>query len=421
MAKKKSSKTNKSSKATYDFDESDIGAFKVIRKFLPLLNDLHSHADCPNRKLHYDEYICLLLLYFFNPVLTSLRGIQHAAKFKKIQKKLGIKKTSLGSLSEASHVFDPELLVPIIEDLGMQAESLKFDHRLEELDLTPVAVDGTLLKALPKMLWALWLDPERRGAKIHLEFDILRGLPLRAEVTHANASEVENLKNALQPGKLYVMDAGYRTYKFLNHITCIGSSFLVRLQDNAVYNIIKENELTDEDRAAGIEFDKVVWLGSKGKQECFDKPVRIIQIHCCDDRAKLLGHKRKLRVSSKKTFRTNNPEYTLLLATDLMNLSAEQIGLYFKYRWHIELFFRWFKCILGCTHLLSHSKNGIQIQVYCALIASLLIRIWTGRKPTKRTFETICLYISGWVTSEELEEHISTLQQDKKSQTSKSK
>ena len=104
-----------------------------------------------------------------------------------------------------------------------------------------------------------------------------------------------------------------------------------------------------------------------------------------------------------------------------MDLPAEQIGLYYRYRWHIELFFRWFKCILGCTHLLSHSKNGIQIQVYCALIASLLIRIWTGRKPTKRTFETICLYLSGWVTSEELEEHISTLQLNKKSQTAKSK
>jgi len=114
-------------------------------------------------------------------------------------------------------------------------------------------------------------------------------------------------------------------------------------------------------------------------------------------------------------FRTNSPEYTLLLVTAIMDLSAEMIGLLYRYRWHIELFFRWFKCILGCSHLLANSKNGITIQVYCAVIASLLIRLWTGRKPTKKTFEVICLYLAGWVDPEELSEHILSLQQDESS------
>lgn len=78
---------------------------------------------------------------------------------------------------------------------------------------------------------------------------------------------------------------------------------------------------------------------------------------------------------------------------------------------------RWFKCILGCQHLLALSQNGITIQVYCALIASLLIRLWTGRKPTKRTFEMICLYFQGWASLEELIEHIEGLKsQDQKQQ-----
>jgi len=72
------------------------------------------------------------------------------------------------------------------------------------------------------------------------------------------------------------------------------------------------------------------------------------------------------------------PEHALLLATDRMDLSAELIGLIYRYRWQIELFFRWLKCILGCQHLLALSQNGITIQVYCALIASLLIRLWTA-------------------------------------------
>ena len=197
----------------------------------------------------------------------------------------------------------------------------------------------------------------------------------------------------------------------------------MRLRDNASYETIEERTLSEADRKVGIEFDRVVWLGSKQKRNNFSKPMRIIQLHYYDVRA-LLGHKRKSRVSSKKTFRTRSAEQTLLIATDRMDLSAELIGLIYRYRWQIELFFRWFKCILGCQHLLALSQtrphengDGITIQVYCALIASLLIRLWTGRKPTKRSFEVICLYFQGWASLEELIGHIEGLKsQDQKQQ-----
>ena len=78
----------------------------------------------------------------------------------------------------------------------------------------------------------------------------------------------------------------------------------------------------------------------------------------------------------------------------------------------VELFFRWFKCILGCTHLVALSKNGLTIQIYCALIASMLITLWTGRKPTKRTFEMIALNFMGWATDEELARHIEQLKEN---------
>jgi IS4 transposase len=94
-----------------------------------------------------------------------------------------------------------------------------------------------------------------------------------------------------------------------------------------------------------------------------------------------------------------------------MDLSAEIIALIYRYRWQIELFFRWFKCILGCRHLLSLSENGVSIQVYCALIASMLITLWTGRKPTKRTFEMLCYHFMGWADDEELFDHIEKLKQ----------
>ena len=58
---------------------------------------------------------------------------------------------------------------------------------------------------------------------------------------------------------------------------------------------------------------------------------------------------------------------------------------------------------------LSHSQNGIEIQAYCAIIACLLISLWTGRKPTLRTYEMICFYFCGLATEAELLAHLDKL------------
>jgi len=99
----------------------------------------------------------------------------------------------------------------------------------------------------------------------------------------------------------------------------------------------------------------------------------------------------------------------LRIATNLLDVPAEMIAEIYKHRWTIELFFRFLKHVLGCRRLLSTHPAGIEIQAYCAIIACLLISLWTGRKPTLRTYEMICLYFAGWASLEELLEHISKL------------
>jgi hypothetical protein len=73
------------------------------------------------------------------------------------------------------------------------------------------------------------------------------------------------------------------------------------------------------------------------------------------------------------------------------------------------LFFRWLKCVLGAKHLVSHNQRGVALQMYAALIVSLLIAIRTGSKPTKRTFETIQFYLLGWVSDAEFAAHLAQL------------
>ncbi len=388
-----------------------LQGFKYFQNLFPLLQRYHEVKKHHNRKLHFDQYLTLLILYFFNPVLTSLRGIQQATTIKAVQKKLDIKSTSIGSLSEASYVFNAELLQPLIKELAAKALPFEKNPQLKALQQELVAVDGTLLPALPKMLWALWLDEQNRAAKLHLALDIERQMPVEAKITHGNANEKNIVREFfLKANTLYVLDAGHGEYKFLQDILDVSSSFIVRLKDNAVWDEITSNQLSDADKAMGIRRDLIVKLGSKRKQNDLQEPVRVIEIfHEGDESVP-----RKSRVSSKKTFRTTDSDYSFLLVTARMDLPAELIALCYQFRWQIELFFRWFKCILGCTHLLALSKNGLTLQVYCALIASMLITLWTGRKPTKRTFEMLQFYFLGWATEQELEQHLNVLGMNKK-------
>jgi hypothetical protein len=386
--------------------EKDLQGFKYLRKFFSFSPKFHLVKQHHNRDLHFDQYICLLLFFFFNPLLTSLRSIQQASTLKKVQKKLCVNATSLGALSEASHVFDADMLQPLIEELAQKALPIETDPQLKQLQQQLVAVDGTLLPALPKMLWALWVDDQNKAAKLHLEFDIKRHIPVRANVTDANSNEKHSFREFLSAEKLYVLDAGYGEYKLLSEIKATGSSFVIRLRDNAVWDSIEQKPLTQADQQAGITNDIICRLGSRSKQQDCQEPLRVIELYHKGDESVV----RKSRVSSKKTFRTTDSDYTMLLVTDRMDLPAETVALLYRYRWQIELFFRWFKCVLGCKHFLAQSQNGVTLQVYTALIASMLITLWTGRKPTKRTFEMLSFYFMGWADDDELAQHIQALQ-----------
>jgi len=92
--------------------------------------------------------------------------------------------------------------------------------------------------------------------------------------------------------------------------------------------------------------------------------------------------------------RVEKDGHTFLLFTNLEDIEAELVSLIYRCRWQIELFFKWIKCVLGCRHWLAESQAGVTIQVYCALIASVLLVLWTGSRPTKRQWETLQLY--GW-------------------------
>jgi hypothetical protein len=394
-----------------DVRSSDITALKYFEKLKPLLERLHDDAcardKAGNRGLHYDEYCLLILLYLLNPIVSSLRSLQQASALAKVQKRLGCERSSLGSLSEAASVFDPQRLKEIIAELSAELQPLVRDRRLQEVpQLT--AVDGSLLEALPRMMQAALLKQQTgKGLvkwRLHTQFEVERFLPSRIDVRPNGGGEHDEravLATTLRADVTYVMDRGYSKYQLFNQIVAAGSSYVCRVRDNIAFEVVEERFLSDEARAAGVIRDVVVRLATdKGPDRRPSHPVRLVFIQTTPH------HKASHR---KGNTGAGPSDGIIRLATNLLDVPAEIIGLIYQKRWEIEIFFRFFKHLLGCRHLLSRSQNGIEIQTYCAIIACLLISLWTGRKPTLRTYEMICYYFCGLASEEELIAHLNRL------------
>ena len=381
--------------------ESDLKGFKYFKVLSSLLERLHD-TGCErdrahNRTLHMDQYVSLLLLYMFNPICTSLRALQQASELNKVQKKLGAARASLGSLSEATQVFDSKLLKDIIQELSGRMPNVSRIPGFAASKGVLTAVDGTLIEAVAGMAWATWRS-DRNGVKVHTQFEILKGIPADMVVTDANGNEKTVLSDNLQPNRIYVMDRGYAKYTLLQDILNAKSSFVCRIRDNAVWQEIQNNPVSAKALAEGVVFDKTVTLGSQNA-ESLRTPVRLIAVKCNPN------------TKRHHTVRGGPQQGELLLiVTDRFDLEAETVATIYKYRWTIEIFFRFFKHVLGCRHLLSQNKNGIELQVYAAIIACMLISLWTGRKPTLRTYEMICWYFTGMADEDELLAHIGRLQ-----------
>jgi hypothetical protein len=388
--------------------EEDIAGLKYFDKLAPLLARLHDvgcqRDKAGNRTLHFDQYCMLVLLFLFNPVVRSLRAIEQASQLRKVQRKLGCQRASLGSLSEATDVFQPQRLKEIIAELGEQLQPVARDPRLKDVRHTLTLVDGTLLKGLPVLVASALLDPRtaklEAKVRLHTQFDLERAVPVRIDVTEGisrgEADERAVLAKALETGRCYVEDRGYAKFKLFNEIVAAGSSYVCRLRDNSHYETAEQRPLAAEDVEAGTVFDALVRLGDyKGAEDRPDHPVRLVIVE-----------------TTPHVKRHHGPPTAglLLIATNLLDLPAWIIALIYRYRWTIEVFFRFFKHVLGCRHLLSRDPVGIQIQTYCAIIACMLISLWTGRKPTLRTYEMICYYFTGLAEEDELLAHLAKLQ-----------
>jgi len=254
--------------------EETLQGFKYFRILGPLFTRLHTVGTerdrAGNRQLFYDQDATLMLLYFFNPTVTSLRGVQQTTTLTKVQERLGIRRTSLGALSEAAYVFDAALLHEIVTTLGAQLRPhvpLAEQEALAQL----TAVDGSLLPALPRMAWALWQDDQHRAAKMHVAFAVLRQGPVEVTVTAGNGSERAEWRGLGQPGGFDVVARGSVAAGVFQDLHDVPGSFLCRVQE--------ARPLAPTAVHAGVGHDAVLRrLGTAHHTRLLPQPCRVVPV-----------------------------------------------------------------------------------------------------------------------------------------------
>jgi len=361
--------------------ECDLQSWKLLRRFrerlrphLAVAAKTRTDKD-PRCQLLADDYFCLLLFGLCNPVLRSMRALCHASgRFAKMSEVCS-RPMAPASFSEGQHRFDPEILADIVRELAHEIKGrAEFgDPRLRQAVEVLTAVDGTVLRAVHRMAWAA-VGKNGSAVKLHLHFSVFDQAPQDWTITPGHCCERKVLKSKVQPGAFYVADRLYSDdYAFLGRMLRQKIDFVMRLPGNATrLGAHPDRLLTEQDRAAGVVSDRMEQLGAKHQ----GLVIRVVEIHAAGQ--------------------------VFVLGTSRQDLPAELIGLIYRYRWQIELFFKWFKMILGDRHWLAESPRGVAIQLYSAMIATLLLTMVTGRRPTLRQLETLHLYFVGFASEAEL-------------------
>ena len=367
--------------------EKDLQGWKIIADFKdrlaqafktqPLSSQTWSHF---NRLLGYDSYLSLFLLALLNPVVRTMRGICAASQLERLQQEVCARPVSLGSFSEAQHVLDTELLSKVFGELAREVSQKHPTATPNGAGRRWLIQDSSLFEALPRMYWTFWRRQKTKQfqVRLHLSLDLNAASPQQVVITPGKGCERAAWRKVFKPGQAYLGDCYFgEDYKLFSHLEQSGVAFVVRVRDQAVINVEQTLPLSAVDRQRGVLSWQVARLGHRPSN--YSMPLRVVRVQ--------------------------TPDQIIQLVTNLKEseLSAGEVALLYKERWRVELFFRWIKCVLGCRHWLAHSAQGVATQIYLALIAGLLLQLYTGSRPGRRLMEMVQFYLLGVARWEELE------------------
>ena len=324
----------------------------------------------------FDTYHHLItMLYSCYQNCSSLREIVTGmqASGGRLQS-LGIKYfPARSTLSEANQRRPYEVFEKIYYDLFKRHAHLLADSRKQTVSGRLIIVDSTTISLFQEILKNAGRPgmngKKKGGIKVHMAVNAREDVPYLVRLTAASRADAPFMNEIKPPkGSIIVMDKGYNNFHMLNQWQNDGVDWVTRLKQNNVYTITSSLELKPKEAQSGVLSDELIVLGFKNST--------IEQVEC-----RLV------------TFYDDIKGKIFQFITSNKRMSALKIAGIYKQRWQIEMIFKRLKQNMPLEYFLGDNENAIKMQVFCTLIADLLLKIITSNLKKKWAFTTLASFI----------------------------
>mgnify|MGYP000955124740 CR=1 FL=1 len=345
-------------KTTYFFGNSVFGQLISLIDSKFIVSSAKScNSDKYIKKFTTKDHLISMLFCSFAKC-TSLREVSGAmlglsGKTKHFQLNHIPKKSTLG---DANQRRDAEVFGKIYNKLLVKYGYIFSDSRIKDVIHKQIEIfDSTTISLFKDILQCVGRNPQngkkKGGIKVHTIINVDQTVPKMVWFSEAAKHDhmlLEKLK--MDSNTIYVFDKGYNDYKAFKKFTAHQTGFVTRIKDNAVYETIERKQI-EEHIHSGVLEDTIIEVTVKEKNT--------------ESKLKL----RKIRFYDRELQR----EFEFL--TNLFEMRPDLVSAIYKLRWQIELLFKQLKQNFPLKYFLGDNENAIKIQIYCALIANLLMTV----------------------------------------------
>ena len=283
--------------------------------------------------------------------IRDLTAIIGAHSSKSYHLGFGIKPVSRSNLAKANE----ERSCKIFEEYAYRMVEIAQQRRINkefELEGKFYAFDSTTINLCLNVFWWAQFREHKAGVKLHVMYDVNTDIPNFFHITNAKTHDVNAMDEIpYEIGAYYIFDRGYFDLKRLYKINTLEAYFIIREKARLQYKVVCDMPIESGNYNTIILKDQLIIVTAPMTSKKYPKTLRRIVYYAPE---------------LNKTF---------VYITNNIKLNAEQIALLYKYRWQIELFFKWIKQHLRIKSFWGTTENAVRIQIYTAITAYCLVAI----------------------------------------------
>lgn len=278
------------------------------------------------------------------------------------------------TLAEANQNRTYEVFAQIYYQLLERYRDFLPDSRIKDKLLNRlIIIDSTTISLFQEILKNAGCPgvngKKKGGIKVHMAVRAREDVPYLVRLTAAAKADVPLMKELNPPkGSIVVMDKGYNSFHWMNQWSSKGVDWVTRLRSNNVYKVEQELSISEKEAANGIVSDQLIVLGFEN--------TKIERVSC-----RLVCY---YDADKKQSFQfiTSNKRWV-----------PSKVAMLYKRRWQIETLFKRLKQNMPLEYFLGDNENAIKIQIFCSLIADLLLRVVTSKVKRRWSFSNLASFV----------------------------